>query len=65
MTGAQEGSMSFDDPEIYLHMAAGKSETLSYNIIDIVPGEITHDKDSATPDMVELIARATQSMRHK
>ena len=59
--------VNVDDPEIYLHMAAGKSDAHHYDIIDFVPGDVIKDEDSvlACSDGVELIARAAQSKRGK
>lgn len=59
--------VNVDSPEVYLHMAAGKSDTAYYDIVDFVPGEILKSEDSvlATSDGVEIVARATQSKRGK
>ena len=35
-----------DDPEIYLHMAADKSDAHHYYIVDFVPDDVAKDEDS-------------------
>ena len=55
------------DPELFLHLAAGKGDTTYLDIVDFVPGDILKNSEHvlSVSDDLELIARSGSTRQNK